>query len=393
MSRVEYSTVRTINANFSIKKKVPINLEFLLIFVSSILHPSSKYCKCRKMSSKRRRIIVDEDEPEDSDNKSPNSNDVINRVLQKTKSKSIAKTDNKKGANENQDSKEQPGGIPRKTAKSEEITIPRSKVSNEASSRTIDSKETTTTTNAQPVLSLTQSMLPAPSATGASSSTKPKPAPFRGGGGRPLKFAKAGSQQPDGRNQRISPVRMTESVWDTTKNIQQTLPPLRDEERRVLSTLKTICTKIKLEINPSEDLLSGSFLPNDQMMDCMDDNKQGRVPIFPEDFPAGGPKVCFVLLSMFCEVINLTFYPKEWPLSWWGIVDPLIEKESFSRNRSRADRGHRNDRNPPPRNRGEWQGPPNAFLPQHMEERNGPLQSNARSFPSDRGPGRIPPRY
>mmetsp|Transcript_31874 Transcript_31874/g.48495 ORF Transcript_31874/g.48495 Transcript_31874/m.48495 type:complete len:318 (+) Transcript_31874:47-1000(+) len=317
------------------------------------------------MSTKRRRIIDDEDDKGEDDN--DNSNGAIQRMLQKTKSKNITKVNNMKGAKGNDNSE---AGIPRKAARTDEITIPRSKNSKEDFSSTIDNKESKTNTNTPSELSLTKSMLPAP---GALANAKPKPAPFRGGG-RPLKSGKPGPQLPEGRSQRLSPVRMIENGWDSTTNSHQPPQQLRDEERRVLSTLKTLCTKIKLEINPTEDLLSGSFLSNDQMMDYMDDDSHTRVPIFPEDFPAGGPK--------------------EWPLSWWGILDPITEKDSFPGDRSRNDRGHWNDRNPPPKNRGEWQGQPNDFPPQQWnEDRKGPPQSHPRNFPPNRGHGRAPPRY
>lgn len=55
--------------------------------------------------------------------------------------------------------------------------------------------------------------------------------------------------------------------------------------------------------------LSASFLHAEREYDWFDLDKNGhiviqpRVPIFPEDFPPGMP---------------------EWPLSWWGIVDPAV---------------------------------------------------------------------
>ena len=83
-------------------------------------------------------------------------------------------------------------------------------------------------------------------------------------------------------------------------------PParLKDEEKRVLNTLKTLCSKVNVKLQPSDDLLSGSFArePATAVTE-LDQGEERRIPIFPEDFTQGQPL---------------------WPLSWWGIVDPVL---------------------------------------------------------------------
>jgi hypothetical protein len=88
---------------------------------------------------------------------------------------------------------------------------------------------------------------------------------------------------------------------------------------RVWQALAELCTKMDANDNrafrlgpaavgPTVDL-SLSFLRTEREYDWFDLDPDGnivlqpKVPIFPEDFPPGMP---------------------EWPLSWWGIVDPAV---------------------------------------------------------------------
>jgi hypothetical protein len=110
-------------------------------------------------------------------------------------------------------------------------------------------------------------------------------------------------------------------VGGNFRNTQQqhpaslSIPPNSKEEReeRVFDALGTMCDSLskqdrfQIRSGPAIDM-SGSFLTNDRY-DFFDVDSRGdimlqaKIPIFPEDFPPGKP---------------------EWPLSWWGIVDPAL---------------------------------------------------------------------
>ena len=89
--------------------------------------------------------------------------------------------------------------------------------------------------------------------------------------------------------------------------------PKEEKENRVFEALGTMCDSLnkqgrfQIRSGPAIDM-SGSFLSNDRY-DFFDVDSQGdimlqaKIPIFPEDFPPG---------------------KTEWPLSWWGIVDPVL---------------------------------------------------------------------
>ena len=89
--------------------------------------------------------------------------------------------------------------------------------------------------------------------------------------------------------------------------------PKEEKEKRVFEALGTMCDSLnrqgrfQIRSGPAIDM-SGSFLSSDRY-DFFDVDSQGdimlqaKIPIFPEDFPPG---------------------KTEWPLSWWGIVDPVL---------------------------------------------------------------------
>ena len=90
------------------------------------------------------------------------------------------------------------------------------------------------------------------------------------------------------------------------------------------------------EVGPGSTIdLSGSFLrardlEDGQRYDFFDRDENGRIvmqptiPMFPEDFSLG---------------------QKEWPLSWWGIVDPALEKKTNSDGSNRKQSSdHRNSK-------------------------------------------------
>ena len=94
--------------------------------------------------------------------------------------------------------------------------------------------------------------------------------------------------------------------------------PNVDLQARVWESLSELCTEmISLDANPVrfETKNSGGAIDiSGSMMESRDYDwfdldtsgnivLQPKIPIFPEDFPPG---------------------KKEWPLSWWGIVDPVL---------------------------------------------------------------------
>mmetsp|Transcript_29471 Transcript_29471/g.32620 ORF Transcript_29471/g.32620 Transcript_29471/m.32620 type:complete len:339 (-) Transcript_29471:347-1363(-) len=290
--------------------------------------------------------------------KNGRKSDVIQRLLKNTKRKSnikieVKKTNEESNSGDNNSIKPKKEiGIPRrKVSSADDAAIPRSKPSSKDGNPSLSSSSSKKKENnktATPGL-LTQSMLPAPSS--VTPSNKSKLVSSRGGV-RPNKANnnnKSGTQPLEGaRSQQLSPVRIPDSPWENTTNNLLPPPQLLEEERRVLSTLKIFCSKLNLQMEPTDDLLSGSFLSNTPLIDWRDENNQARIPIFPEDFPPGGPK--------------------EWPLSWWGIVNDSVTTsrgdERESRKRVRSDRSGRSDRTYPPLNRwGEWYGPPHYEYP------------------------------
>ena len=87
----------------------------------------------------------------------------------------------------------------------------------------------------------------------------------------------------------------------------------REKENRVLQAISNMCdslnkdNRFQIRSGPAIDM-AGSFL-SDERYDFFDVDSHGdimlqaKIPIFPEDFPPG---------------------KTEWPLSWWGIVDPAL---------------------------------------------------------------------
>ena len=70
---------------------------------------------------------------------------------------------------------------------------------------------------------------------------------------------------------------------------------------------------MNIQLLPTEDMLSGTFVldPAASVATATDPgledgDEQRRIPIFPEDFAQGQPL---------------------WPLSWWGIVDPILDNK------------------------------------------------------------------
>ncbi|CAJ1950566.1 unnamed protein product [Cylindrotheca closterium] len=99
--------------------------------------------------------------------------------------------------------------------------------------------------------------------------------------------------------------------------------PSRDLDSMVWNSLSKLCVGLAESENDNYTLkekssgsagalidLSGSMLERSEF-DWYDTDQNGnivvqpKIPIFPEDFPPGKP---------------------EWPLSWWGIVDPSVEE-------------------------------------------------------------------
>jgi len=88
---------------------------------------------------------------------------------------------------------------------------------------------------------------------------------------------------------------------------------LEDNENRVLQAIGNMCDSLnrdgRFQIRPGPAIdMSGSFL-SEEGYDFFDVDSHGdimlqaKIPIFPEDFPPG---------------------KTEWPLAWWGIVDPAL---------------------------------------------------------------------
>jgi hypothetical protein len=101
---------------------------------------------------------------------------------------------------------------------------------------------------------------------------------------------------------------LRQMVWDGLRDTCKTIfpiPPIRDGIDLQASFLR----HKDLNISTNIDTISSSN-SNNQRYDFFDIDEtngnivmQTKIPIFPEDFPPG---------------------VKEWPLSWWGIVDPSI---------------------------------------------------------------------
>jgi hypothetical protein len=101
---------------------------------------------------------------------------------------------------------------------------------------------------------------------------------------------------------------LRQMVWDGLRDTCKTIfpiPPIRDGIDLQASFLR----HKDLNISTNIDTISSSNSTN-QRYDFFDIDEtngnivmQTKIPIFPEDFPPG---------------------VKEWPLSWWGIVDPSI---------------------------------------------------------------------
>lgn len=276
------------------------------------------------MSTKRRRIVDDDDGDGDDDDPG-NANSTVMRILRHTK-----KTSSKSVKADKAEDAKGPVGIKRSTPIPRNDEIPK-KV------KVTDEKD------GKPSL-LTQSMLPLPptslllqppasSSVSSSATTGAAAVPVANTTGINDTARRHGksitttnnnnNRPPDMRGTRLSPVRMDslDSAPQSQQQMQQQKSQqqqqqqqqsqLRDEERRVLNTLRNLCSKVHLKLLPTDDFLSGSFLTADGGVETiLDQNAQGeiitmpRIPIFPEDFTQGQPL---------------------WPLSWWGIVDPLVE--------------------------------------------------------------------
>lgn len=159
---------------------------------------------------------------------------------------------------------------------------------------------------------------------------------------------------------------------------------LSEQEKHLLESLEHFCTKLsedpKFQLPPVPPRfgntntidLSGSFVrSNDNEnnskadLDFFDLDESGailipkKIPIFPEDFPPGMP---------------------EWPLSWWGIVDPaLADLEAKPSSDVRSGR-----RTPPPYSAGPHRQSGNGGQQHH------PQHGQGRDAFGGRGGGRGP---
>jgi hypothetical protein len=112
-------------------------------------------------------------------------------------------------------------------------------------------------------------------------------------------------------------------TWNETETPERRTPPPPpppqthalggEKDPRVLQALEGLCeslqkdTRFQIRTGPAVDM-SGSFLSDERYSffdvdDAGDILLQQKIPIFPEDFPPGMP---------------------EWPLKWWGIIDPAL---------------------------------------------------------------------
>ena len=280
-------------------------------------------------SSKRRRIIDDDDDDDKNDAAVDDGKSTVMRMLRNTKkSQKVRMTKSSTEKTEKTAPTIDEGGIPRKLASRD---TSRDNSPRAASDEIPKKPKPTLLTQTEEVKNkkttlLTQSMVQAAAA-----------AP-RGG---TITTTSTGQQKNHGHSRskifpsrlpQLSPVIMMDPTFESMPQLQQQQqllllqqqqsPSLRDEERRVLSTLKNLCSKVNLHILPTDDLLSGTFLENNSGGETtiLDQNALGeiilpaRIPIFPEDF-AGGQA--------------------SWPLSWWGIVDPLVKEEINKQQQSR----------------------------------------------------------
>ena len=114
--------------------------------------------------------------------------------------------------------------------------------------------------------------------------------------------------------QQQQPTREAQPVQQQQQQQQSQQPPptvLGVLEQKVMASLQTICENITvatLHSLSTNDLtfvdLSGSFLPPmDFILEHDELQMSTKIPMFPEDFPPNQPP---------------------WPLSWWGIVDPVL---------------------------------------------------------------------
>jgi hypothetical protein len=267
------------------------------------------------MSTKRRRIL-DDDEDDNEDIKvheEVTAKDMVSRMLRHAK-----KTNVKLGITKSDSGDlEKKDGIPRKS-QSSQPPIRTTEIPKKA--KVIESPGN------QPTL-LTQSMLPvqtqkAPTTT--PSATQPAPSTSTITSTRPPISQKDSSRRPTrlpqttSNESRQSPVRPDnpDAVLTTQQPIghqhaqpksqsNATVKVLTDSERQVVKSIQTLCDKIQLNLTPSDDILSGSFLDYSTDADWEDlDSLTGKkIPIFPEDFGPG---------------------QSPWPLSWWGIVEPPV---------------------------------------------------------------------
>jgi hypothetical protein len=268
------------------------------------------------MSTKRRRIL-DDDEDDSEDIKVVDeitAKDMVSRMLKHSK-----KTNVKLGATKSDsgDLDKKDGGIPRKSQPPiRTAEIPKKP------------KVTESSTN-QPTM-LTQSMLPvqpqnttsstvtstaiqAASSTSANSSTRPSISQ-KDSIRRPprlpqssLNESRQSPSKPDNPDSVVSAQQTMAHPHGQGKNQNNSsVKVLTENERQVVKNIQTLCSKIQLNLTPSDDVLSGSFLDYSTDADWEDvDSLTGKkVPIFPEDFGPG---------------------QSPWPLSWWGIVEPPVQ--------------------------------------------------------------------
>jgi hypothetical protein len=220
------------------------------------------------MSTKRRRI-VDDDDADGEDDDPGNATSTVMRMLRHTKKSSSTlvkadKTEGTKGA----------VGMKRSTPIPRNDEIPKkAKVTDEK-----DGKPSRLTQSMLPLPATSLLLQPPASSSVSSVATTGAAVPVANTTGineNARRYGKPNNnnnaRQPDMRRTRLSPVRM--DSLDSTPQSQQPPPQqqksqqqqqqqqqsqLRDEERRVLSTLRTLCSKVHLKLLPTDDFLSGS---------------------------------------------------------------------------------------------------------------------------------------
>jgi len=290
------------------------NIAALTTMVDRLKRRAAKSAEVAQQTNKRKKLQQTEDN--DTIKNSPKKEQSIPKKPKKTQTipKKSNDDENKNGAKKEEDEVKKKKETPSLLSEMKKPPMPKANVSSKSASAGGKGIQSSTKNKTRPFHSLS----PANVNVNAVASTPPSTSANLADASGPLDPAGPAIKVGEGSGDKLGSG-LRQLVLDGLKDLCKDafgIPPERNGDFLFASFLRH--KDLKPIMQTSSNSIDSSINNNNNnnlRYDFFDVDEttrtivlQPKIPIFPEDFPAGGIR--------------------EWPLSWWGIVDPSIEEKT-----------------------------------------------------------------